>query len=110
MIVAKIGRNCVIGKSKILFLLRNSYFTIPTSQLKSSKTFAKHSPKAFVEDILNKNLFAPQIFFYLCLHRISNLKWYQPSEDTTVVKQYGPQAKNKRINPFLDRGTKKFNV
>jgi hypothetical protein len=44
------------------------------------------------------------------LHRISNLKWYQPSEDTTVVKQYGPQAKNKRINPFLDRSTKKFNV
>jgi hypothetical protein len=39
---------------------------------------------------------------------ISNLKWYQPSEDTTVVKQYGPQAKNKRIKPFLDRSTKKF--
>ena len=30
-----------------------------------------------------------------CIHlpRISNLKWYQPSVDTTVVKQYGPQAK-----------------
>lgn len=25
--------------------------------------------------------------------RISNLKWYQPSEVTTVVKQCGPQAK-----------------
>ena len=24
---------------------------------------------------------------------ISNLKWYQPSVDTTVVKQYGPKAK-----------------
>ena len=80
---------------------------------------AGHSLQAFVEDIraytfvsdiLNKKKFAPQIFFYLCLQRISNLKWYQPSEDTTVVKQYGPQAKNKRINPFLDRGTKKFNV
>jgi hypothetical protein len=30
---------------------------------------------------------------FLCLHCISNLKWYQPSEDTTVVKQYGIKTK-----------------
>lgn len=39
------------------------------------------------------NFFCRSKKIILPSQRISNLKWYQPSVDTTVVKQYGPQAK-----------------